>query len=303
MDLNQTRVFVEVVRAGGFAAAGRRLGLPKSTISARVQALEERLGAQLLKRSTRHLALTSEGAAYFERVACAVDSLVDAEAASTAEDGVLSGTIRFTAPLEFPRDAITQAISAFLRQHPRVRFDITLTNNPIDLVAENIDLALRGGNPGGAGLIIRKVGQIRMSLFASPLYLERCGRPVSEAELSRYDLLLFSSSSPSRVLRAADLVRHAEPRVACDNLAFLRRMAIAGLGIAALPDALVAHDVAAGRLERVLDIWSGESSALHIVFPSRKDMTPRVKAFADHLAEALQDTPLSIEANAGFEKA
>ncbi len=303
MDLNQTRVFVEVVRAGGFAAAGRRLGLPKSTISARIQALEERLGAQLLKRSTRQLALTSEGAVFFERVAGAVDALVDAEAASTAEDGVLSGTIRFTAPLEFPRDAITHAISSFLRQHPRVRFQITLTNHPVDLIAENIDLALRGGNPGGAGLIIRQVGQIRMSLFASPRYIERCGRPETEVELARHDLLLFSSASPSRVLRAADLVGHHEPRIACDNLAVLRRRAIAGFGIAALPEALVAHDLAAGRLERVLDLWSGEPSALHIVFPSRKDMTPRVTAFADHLAEALQDTPVSIQANTGFEKA
>ena len=303
MDLNQTRVFVEVVRAGGFAAAGRRLGLPKSTISARVQALETRLGAQLLKRSTRQLALTSEGAAFFEQVAGAVDSLVDAEAASTAEDGVLSGTIRFTAPLEFPRDAITQAISGFLRQHPRVRFEITLTNHPVDLVAENIDLALRGGHPGGAGLIIRKVGQIRMSLFASPHYIERCGRPECDADLAAHDLLLFSSASPSRVLRAAELVGQIEPRIASDNLAFLRRMAIAGVGIAALPEALVAHDVAAGRLEQVLAAWGGEPAALHIVFPSRKDMTPRVKAFADHLAEALQGTPVSIEPNAGFEKA
>jgi len=303
MDLNQTRVFVEVVRAGGFAAAGRRLGLPKSTISARIQALETRLGAQLLKRSTRQLALTSEGTAFFERVAGAVDSLVDAEAASTAEDGVLSGTIRFTAPLEFPRDAITQAISGFLRQHPRVRFQITLTNHPVDLVAENIDLALRGGHPGGAGLIIRKVGQIRMSLFASPHYIERCGRPACDADLAAHDLLLFSSASPSRVLRAAELVGQIEPRIASDNLAFLRRMAIAGVGIAALPEALVAHDVAAGRLEQVLAAWGGEPAALHIVFPSRKDMSPRVKAFADHLAEALQGTPVSIEPNAGFEKA
>jgi DNA-binding transcriptional LysR family regulator len=294
MDLNQTRVFVEVVRAGGFAAAGRRLNLPKSTVSARVQALEERLGAQLLKRSTRQLALTSEGRAYFEAVAGAVDTLVDAEAASTADEGVLSGKIRFTAPLEFPRDAIIQSISAFLRQYPRVKFEIMLTNRPVDLVAENVDLALRGGNPGGAGLIVRKVGQIGMSFFASPAYVARCGCPANVEELAQHDLLLFSSASPSRLLRAADLVGSHEPRIACDNFAFLRRMAIAGAGLTALPDALVSHDLAAGRLVRVLESWSSEPSALYIVFPSRKDMTPRVKAFADHLAEALQDSPVSI---------
>jgi DNA-binding transcriptional LysR family regulator len=288
MDLNQTRVFVEVVRAGGFAAAARRLGLPKSTVSARIQALEERLGAQLLTRSTRQVALTEEGSAYFEAVASAVDALVDAEAASTAEKGVLSGRIRFTAPLEFPRDAITHAISTFLRQHPRVRFEIMLTNRPVDLVAENVDLALRGGDPGGAGHIIRKVGQIAFGLYASPAYVERCGRPETLEELAAHDLLLFASPSQSRVLRVSDPLGGSEPRIAADNFAFLRRMAIAGAGITAMPDALVAREVASGRLMRVLDAWTSEPSALFIVFPSRKGMTPRVKAFADHLAENMK---------------
>jgi DNA-binding transcriptional LysR family regulator len=287
MDLNQTRVFVEVARAGGFAAAARRLGLPKSTVSARIQSLEERLGAPLFKRSTRQLALTDEGKAYFEAVAGAVDSLVNAEAASTSEKGVLSGKIRFTAPLEFPRDAITSALASFLEKHPRVRFEIMLTNRPMDLVAENIDLALRGGDPGGAGLIVRKVGEIGFGLYASPRYIERCGKPQSLEELGQHDLLVFVSPSQSRLLRAAELLQGHEPRIATDNFAFLRRLVVAGIGVAAIPDILVRHEVAAGRLERVLDAWSGEPSALYVVFPSRKDMTPRVKAFADHLVSAM----------------
>ena len=299
MDLNQTRVFVEVVRAGGFAAAARRLGLPKSTVSARVQALEARLGAQLLKRSTRRLSLTSEGQAFFHTVACAVDTLVDAEAASTAEKGVLSGIIRFTAPLEFPRDALTSALSAFVHRHPRVRFDVTLTNRPLDLVAENIDLALRGGDPGGQGLIVRKVAQFDWGLYASPAYIERCGRPDSVDHLDRHDLLLFSSPSQSRVLRAADPLRGQEPRIVCDNFAFLRRLAVSGLGIAALPELLASRDVVRGRLERVLETWVGEPSPLFLVFPSRRDMTPRVKAFSDHLAAALsQPVQWDLEAAA-----
>jgi DNA-binding transcriptional LysR family regulator len=287
MDLNQTRVFVEVVRAGGFAAAARRMGLPKSTISARIQSLEQRLGAQLLKRSTRQLSLTSEGNAFFEAVASAVDTLVDAEAASTSEKGVLSGKIRFTAPLEFPRDAITAALSSFLKLHPHVRFEIMLTNRPLDLVAENIDLALRGGEPAGAGLIIRKVGEIAFGLYASPSYIERCGRPAILDDLGRHDLLLFASPSNSKVLSVADPLSGHEPRITSDNFAFLRRLAIAGIGITALPDRFVARELASGRLERVLETWTGEPSALFIVFPSRKDMTPRVKAFADHLVTAL----------------
>ena len=287
MDLNQTRMFVEVVRAGGFAAAARRLNMPKSTVSLRVQALEARLGAQLLKRSTRRLALTTEGQAYFDAVAGAVDTLVDAEAATATDEGVLSGTIRFTAPLEFPRDGITHALSSFLAEHPRVRFDITLTNQPLDLIANNIDLALRGGDPGGAGLIIRKVGEIVFGLYASPQYVERCGRPETMSELERHDLMLFNSPSQSRALRAADPLAGHEPRLTVDNFAFLRRLAIAGVGIAALPHAVVGDAVAAGRLERVLESWTGDPSGLFLVFPSRRDMTLRVKAFADHLVAAL----------------
>lgn len=293
MDLNQTRVFVEVVRAGGFAAAARRLGVPKSTISARVQSLEARLGAQLLKRTTRQLALTSEGRSYFDAVACAVDALVDAEAATSAEDGVLSGKIRFTAPLEFPRDALTQALASFIEMHPKVSFEITLTNRPVDLVAENIDLALRGGDPGGAGLIIRKVGQVCFGLFASPAYIDRHGRPKCLDELADHNLLLFTSPSQSRVLRRADPLGGGSARIASDNFALLKRLALQGAGIAAVPGALVTEEVASGRLVRVLDAWEGEPSALHLVFPSRRDMSPRVKAFADHLAQAMADNPIS----------
>jgi DNA-binding transcriptional LysR family regulator len=291
MDLNQTRVFVEVVRAGGFGAAARRLGLPKSTVSARVQALEARLGAQLLKRSTRSVALTSEGSAYFDAVASAVDALVDAEAATTAEEGVLSGKIRFTTPLEFPREGLTLALARFLERHPKVRFEIILTNQPLDLVAHNIDLALRGGDPGGSGMIIRKVGQIAFGLYASPQYIERCGAPSSLDELDRHDLLLFRSPSPSRVLRAADPLIGAEARLTSDNFAFLRRLAIAGVGLASLPHPLVTRELAGGRLVRVLESWTSEPSSMHLVFPSRRDMTPRVRAFADHLVEALSGDP------------
>jgi DNA-binding transcriptional LysR family regulator len=287
IDLNQARVFVEVVRAGGFAAAGRRLGLPKSTMSARVQALEARLGAQLLKRSTRHVALTEEGRAYYDSVAPAIDILVDAEAATEAGEGVLSGTIRFTAPLEFPREPLTLALATFAERHPMVRFDVILTNQPLDLVEENIDLALRGGRPGGAGLIVRKVGQVAWGLFASPGYLAQRGMPAAFEALADHELLLFSSGSASRILRGADLFEGLVPRIAADNLALLRRLAILDRGIAPFPITFVARDLAAGRLVPVLEEWHGDTSPLYIVFPSRRAMTPRVHAFADHLAEAL----------------
>ncbi len=294
MDLNQARMFVEVVRAGSFAEAARRLDIPKSTVSARIQALETRLGARLLRRSTRQLALTLEGEAYYDAVAGAIDRLVDAEAVTAESGGTLSGRIRFTAPLEFPHEAIISAFTTFTRNHPGVTFEILLSNEPFDLVARNIDLALRGGDPGGAGHIIRKVGELAFGLYASPAYLETHERPTALDELAGHDLLIFRSPSESRTIRAADPLSAFAPRVASDNFAFLHRLVLAGLGIASLPHALVHKDVEAGRLIRLLEGWSGKPGILHLVFPSRHDISPRVRAFADDLLAALASHNSSI---------
>jgi DNA-binding transcriptional LysR family regulator len=288
VDLNQTRVFVEVVRAGGFASAARRLGVPKSTVSARVQALETRLGAQLLKRSTRQLTLTVEGRAYFAQVEEAVDAIVQAEAASAPDAGVLSGLIRFTAPLEFPRDVLSAALISFQSQHPKVKFELLLSNEMVDLVRDNVDLGLRFGDPGGAGLIIRKLGQSRFGFFASPAYVARRGRPRDVADLVAHDRLAYSAADGSRSL----LVEGAEggrpdATIVSNNLALLRELAAGGAGVVALPEPMVEREVKAGRLVRLLDGWEGPPIVMHLVFPSRRDITPRVRAFADHLAARL----------------
>lgn len=289
MDLNQTRCFVEVVRAGGFAAAARRLDCPKSTISARIQALEARLGAPLLERTTRRVALTPEGAAYFESVASAVDALVDAEAASSAEEGVLAGKIRFTAPLDYPREALTGALASFSGLHPKVRFELVMTDRRVDLVAEHFDLALRSGDPAGAGPGARAIGDFQLGLYASPNYLAKRGRPGGTIDLDTHDLLLFAPvaglpAHADALLQAAD---GAEPRIVSDNFGMLRALALSGAGIAVLPDAYVEAEIAAGELERVIESWAGEPAGLYLQFPTRREPTPRVRAFGDHLARWL----------------
>lgn len=288
MDLNQTRCFVEVVRAGGFAAAARRLDSPKSTISARIQALEARLGAQLLQRSTRRVELTPEGAAYFEAVASAVDALVDAEAASSAEEGVLAGKIRFAAPLDFPREALTGALASFSGLNPRIRFDLVMTDRRVDLVAEHFDLALHSGALASAGPGARAISDVELGLYASPNYLAKRGRPGGTIDLDGHDLLLFGPAAglpahAEALLQAAE----GEPKIVSDSFGMLRLLALAGAGIAVLPDAYVEQDVSGGELERVIETWSGEPAALFLLFPARRELAPRVRAFADHLARWL----------------
>jgi len=288
MDLNQTRVFVEVVRSGGFAAAARRLGLPKSTVSARVQALEARLGAQLLRRSTRRLALTAEGEAYFRAVEDAIDALTGAEAAASPEAGVLAGLIRLTAPMEFPRSLLAAAILDFRNLHSNVRFDVVLSNERLDLVAENFDLGLRFGAPGSAGLIVRRIGATDLSLYASPAYLEARGAPQDLDALMDYDRLVFTSPLGSPVQAGTrSLVRLGEPAVKSNNLALLRALAVMGGGVVELPETMARRYVQDGRLASVLESSRAPPVEIHLAFPSRRALTPRVKAFADHLARAL----------------
>ncbi|HEY8572838.1 LysR family transcriptional regulator [Phenylobacterium sp.] len=294
MDLNQTVAFVEVVRAGTFVGAARRLNLPKSTVSARIQALETELGAVLLRRSTRQVSLTVEGRAYFQAVADAVDTLKAAAAATANELGVLSGRIRLTAPLEFPHEILTTTVREFRSLHPKVQFDIILTNEVVDLVAQNVDVGLRFGEPGGAGLIVRKVGTSRFGFYASPAYLAVYGAPASPDDLARHAVLTFSSPEGSRSLTGmVSPGRQADAPASSNNMGLLRDLALADQGIVELPESVVASEVARGELVSLLEPWRGPPVNLNLVFPSRRDITPRVKAFADHLAELLrQDKPI-----------
>ncbi|MBL0768516.1 LysR family transcriptional regulator [Sphingopyxis sp. DHUNG17] len=287
MNLDHAKIFVEVVRTGTFTAAAHRLRIPKSTVSARVKALEERLGAQLLKRTTRNVVLTFEGEAYFHAVAAAVDMLSNAEAAIVGDRGVLSGVIRFTAPLDFPVELLNSAICDFCRDHPHIRFDIRLTNDPVDMVTHNIDLALRGGEPAGRDMVVRKVGRIDFGLFASPAYFDGRIRPRSIGDLCGHDMLHFDPG-PSRGATARLAVPGGgEARIISDSYAQLAALATEGMGIACLPSPIAARGLETGLLERIEAGWEPPSANLYLVYPTRRDMSARVKAFAAHLTALL----------------
>ncbi|WP_394828203.1 LysR substrate-binding domain-containing protein [Pendulispora albinea] len=300
LDLNQALTFAMVARHGSFAAAARALEIPRSTVSARIAALEEHLGVRLLRRTTRHMALTDEGRAYHATIADAVDTLLGAGAGAAGRERGLSGTIRLTAPVEYPQTILSRAIRAFRRRHPRVRFDVLLSNRTLDFVADNIDIAIRGSAPGGPGRIATKLGVIPFGLFASPRYLAVRGRPARLADLREHDLLPFVgrdglrllglSSSALRADRASgtksDAHRPSEAPVSSDSMTFLKRLAKGGAGIAILPLHLCTASLRRGTLVHLLPEWSGsEISSTFLVFPSRRDISPRVRAFAACLRE------------------
>jgi DNA-binding transcriptional LysR family regulator len=212
IDFNQVVTFVEAVRQGSFSAAARALDIPRSTVSARVQALEQSLDVRLMRRTTRRNALTDEGRAFYDSVAAAVDAMRTAAAGVHGAHGALSGVVRLTAPPEYPLRIISTALATFHAIHPRVGVEVMLTNQASDFVGERVDLAIRGGPGGNAGLISIRLPDIAFGLYASPEYLTKNGRPRRIAELSRHQLLWFTNQGRRRLLGLPKALQNQQRR-------------------------------------------------------------------------------------------
>lgn len=280
MDINGCLAFVAVVEGGSFAAAGRALDLPRSTVSARVAALEARLGVRLLRRTTRNVALTADGEAWYASVADAIRTLREAERTGIARGAALSGAIRLSVPLDFPADVLGEAIARFVAAHPLVNIDVHAGNEVVDFVAGNFDLAVRGRQPGGNDAVARKIAAFRFAAFASPKWVEAHSAQVSHDEPA----LAFSATF-------ADGARTAKARVRANTFALLKALALRGAGVAVLPAHMGAPHVERGELVEVALPNDVEPQAdLYLVYPSRRDMSTRVRAFAEVLCAAL-DAP------------
>jgi DNA-binding transcriptional LysR family regulator len=299
LDLNQIVAFVEIVRRGNFSAAARALEIPRSTVSARVQALERALDVRLMKRTTRSNALTDDGRVFYEEVAAAVDTLRGASTGVRGANAALSGVVRLTAPPEYPLEIVSGALATFREAHPRVRLEVTLTNRTVDLVDERIDLAIRGGSVRGPGLISVRLPDVPFGLYASAGYLAQHGHPRRISELVGHELLWLKGRDQHRMLgltrELSAAKRRAEPAIAADSMTLLKQLAVDGVGIAVLPRHLCRAERETARLTHLLPGFRGASvAAVHLVFLSRRDIPVRVRAFADVLRTvALRLTPKS----------
>ena len=293
MDLNDIRLFVHVARAGSFAQAARRLGMPANTLSRRVGELEIRLNARLLHRSTRKLALTSAGEAFFERCAPAVDGIL-AASLELADDGrAPNGRVRIAAPAGFFDLFPLAWVAEFLRAHPRVRVEFVLDDARHDLIADGIDAAFRAGAAGDAGAIVwRTLWSESFRLYASPSYLAARGAPERLQDLERHDCLTVSRAPGHAVwgLHGPSGLEEivVTGRFAANHVQALRQAALAGLGIAQLPTALARADVAAGALRPVLAAYRRDGADLHVVVPGRGPVPPTVRVFIEFAAQRLR---------------
>ncbi len=290
-DLNDLYFFVQVVDHGGFAAAGRALGIPKSKLSRRILELEDRLGVRLLQRSTRKLAVTDLGRDYYRHC---VAMLIEANAAQEAIDKSRSGPqglIRVSAPPALICFEVGPMIARFMSANPRVVVELESTSRRIDVIGESIDVALRVRFPPleQSELVMRTLGDSPQRMVASPAVVKGMALPLVPADLGALPSLDLGPMMPKHTweLHGADgasvQVTH-KPRLVTDDMAQLLHAALEGVGIVKLPTMMADPHIKSGALVDVTPGWSPRGGIVHAVFPSRRGLLPSVRSFIDFLA-------------------
>jgi len=296
MDLNEIAVFTRVVQAGSFTAAAAILGMPKSTVSRKVAELEARLNTRLIQRTTRKLGLTDAGRTYFDYGVRIVSELESAERAVGSLQETPRGLLRVTAGIN--STFLGAIVADFLKRYPEVQIELLCTGRAVDLVEERYDLAIRAGALPDSTLVARSLGSVRWFFVATPAYLKKRGRPRAPKDLESHDCLLFDtgpSSTTVQLQRGDESVPVTLPaRFLVTDLDLLHAVATAGLGIALLPAFRCIEELRARKLECVLREWSAPSIPIHIVYPTSRHVSPKVKAFIDHLQKRMTPPPWEL---------
>lgn len=294
LDLNDMLYFVEVVERGGFAAAGRALGIPKSRLSRRVAELEAQLGVRLLQRTTRKLSLTQVGETYLRHCQAMRDAALAASDAVAEVQTEPRGTIRVTCPVTLAQTVLGELMPQFLQRCPLVHVEMQVTNRPVNLVEEGVDVALRvrASLEDSGSMVVKRLDSSRQILVASPDLLQRQGTPRTLDELQLLDSMAMSAvdGSSSLLLLGPEDREHRlqlQPRYVVDDLLTLKFAALAGSGMCWLPDYMCQDELAQGRLVRLLPEWAPPRGIVHAVFPSRRGLAPAVRHFLDFLGETM----------------
>ena len=281
--LTSMSIFVRVVQRGGFAATAKEIGISATMVAKHIQALEARLGARLLNRTTRRQGLTEAGKLYLDRCKLLLADVEAAESSVSVLRAAPRGTLRVTAPVSFGASRLAPALVKFLRTYPEVDVDLSLNDRVVDLVDEGFEAAIRIGTLGDSRLIARRLRPYGSLLCAAPDYLRRRGLPRRPEDLAEHDCLGFAPAGRRgrwRFVRGAqERTVHFVPRLLVNNGQALRQAALAGMGILNQPEVLVADDVRLGRLRRVLPAWSSPTRPMHIVYGGDRQASPKLQAF------------------------
>ena len=292
MDLDAVAVFVRVVQAGSFSRAAKLLGMPNSTVSAKVSLLEKRLGVTLLQRTTRKLHVTQPGEAYFKRCVQALEELQAAESELATAQREPQGLLRLTAPIELGHSLLPSLVGGFLERYPQMEVDLLLTNRVLDLVTEGIDLAIRAGALRDSRLIAKRFVLGDFALWASPAYLKKRGVPSHPRELSQHECLRFSRfrAKTWQLANGKETVTVAiSGRVLADDFETLKSIAFLGHGIAFIPSFLCAREAEERGLVRVLPLWHGDAVSFSLVYPGQRFVSPKIRSFITVAEEMLKN--------------
>lgn len=294
--LTALHVFRTTVELGSFAATARHLGLSPAAVSKNVRELETHLGVRLLQRTTRRMSVTEAGTAYYERIASALDDLDEADGLMSAHRGSPKGRLRVSAPMTLTLVCLSHALPRFLQRHPDVSLDLQLDDRRVSIVEEGFDLAIRGTDRlEDSSLVAKKLMTMTHVVCGAPDYFERWGTPKHPRDLARHHCIKFSLSGHAHtwsfVHPSGDTVRQrVQGRYDVTSSLAVRDALREGLGLSLIPEVYVRDDLSAGRLQTVLDGWTKDQATLYAVYPSRRYVMPKVRAFIDFLVEELHDT-------------
>jgi DNA-binding transcriptional LysR family regulator len=293
---DEMQTFVRVVESNGISAAAERLGMAKSAVSRRLQELENRLGVQLLQRTTRRISLTEDGRQFYERCLRILDELEEAEQSLSSEQQRVHGRLRVAAPLSFTLRHLTPLLNEFMQRYPAIRLDLDVEDRQVNLLEEGVDLAIRIGKLDDSSLVAKRLVPVQMVLCASPDYLAAHGEPKQPEDLQHHIGLSYGHVSDQRQWTLFDHSGRAHLlrpniRLRANNGDLLLASLLANLGVAIMPTFICHQELAEGRLQRLLPDYRAEESAAYALYPSRRHLPRRVRVFIDFLAERLGGQP------------
>jgi len=295
-SLTDIAVFVKVVERSSFTAAAEALEMSQPVVSKAVTRLEEKLGARLLNRTTRRLSLTEAGSELYRRSVRALQEIENAELEVARFQTEPRGTLRVSAPMSFSILQLGSKLQSFLDRYPGVSVELNLDDRRVDLVDEGFDIAIRIANLQDSSLVARKIAPCRQVICAAPSYLEKHGVPELPEDLLEHNCILYSFLTNAREWRLTDPQgeTHVVPlkgSLQTNNGLVNRAAALSGIGLVMLPTFYVGDQIRSGELKPVLCRFRPADMAVYAVYPERRNLTPKVRAFIDFLAQTFGPEP------------
>ncbi|WP_225784824.1 LysR family transcriptional regulator [Xenophilus sp. Marseille-Q4582] len=294
MDPIQTmRVFVRVVEAGSFTRAADSLGIPKGTVTKQIQALESRMHAKLLNRTTRRVTVTPDGAAYFERAARLLNDFDELEASMTNAQTAPSGRLRVDVGTSMARLVIIPELESFYASYPDIQLDLGVSDRPVDLIGDNVDVVIRAGTITDQSLVARRIGTLPFVTVASKGYVQKYGRPQHPLDLQRgrHHVLNFFSSNSRRLYpldfsKDGERIEISEPyRLSVNDSNAHTEATLGGFGVTQMVQFIAEPYLQSGELVQLMPDWTMDPLPVHVVYPPNRHLSAKVRAFVDWTAD------------------